>query len=301
MSRARRHARPFATAIALASAAASLFAAVPAMAQSKDPRLQDAGTQGAAAPAQLKNTMPTAPAVDPAAVAAVNRMSDYLRALPMYSVRAETTTDEVLLAGPKVQFAGVIEGAFKAPDRLWMRIVRDQAEEQQFFYDGTTLSLWVEAKKVWASVPAPGTVGETIALVESKYDVTFPLGDLLALAVRSELLKDVKAGIVVGTGRVAGVECDHLAFHQDGIDWQLWIERGARPLPRKMVITTLGEPSQPQHTEVLTWDLAPKIDAATFTFTPPEGAQRIVIAERPVANGATVEKAAAPAGKQVPR
>jgi hypothetical protein len=255
------------------------------------------GTQVTAAQAPTKDAAPTAPAIEPAAAAAVNRMSDYLRALPMYSVRAETTTDEVLLAGPKVQFAGVIEGTFKAPDRLWMRTLRDQSEDQQFFYDGTTLSLWVEAKKVWASVPAPGTVGETIALVESKYDVTFPLGDLLALAVRSELLKDVKAGIVVGTGRVAGVECDHLAFHQDGIDWQLWIEKGARPLPRKMVITTLGEPSQPQHTEVLTWDLAPKIEAVTFTFTPPEGAQRIVIAERP---SAKVAKSAAPARKQVP-
>lgn len=280
-----------------AGAAASLIVAVPAQAQ------------GVAAPSATKSAAPPAPAIDPAAVAAVNWMSDYLRSLPMYSVRAETTTDEVLLAGPKLQFAGLIEGTFKAPDRLWMRTVRDHAQEQQFFYDGATLSLWVEAKKLWASVPAPGTVGETIALVESKYDVTFPLGDLLALAFRRELLKDVKAGAVIGTGRVAGVECEHLAFHQDGIDWQLWIEKGASPLPRKMVITTLGEASQPQHTEVLSWDLAPRIDAETFIFDPPAGAQKIVIAERPVARSATaatvakaaeVANAAAPARKQIP-
>ena len=281
MSCTPRRVRSFATAITLAGAAALPFVVVPAK-------------------AQTKNAAPTVPAIEPAAAAAVLRMSDYLRALPMYSVRAETTTDEVLLAGPKVQFAGLIEGTFKAPDRLWMRIARDQGDEQQFFYDGTTLSLWVDAKKVWASVPTPGTVGETIALVEAKYDVAFPLGDLLALAFRNELLKDVKAGVVIGAGRVAGIECEHLAFHQDGIDWQLWIEKGARPLPRKLVITTLGEASQPQHTEVLTWDLAPKIEAATFTFKPPEGAQRIVIAERPIAKVAKVEKAAASARKQVP-
>ena len=125
-----------------------------------------------------------------------------------------------------------------------------------------------------------GTVPETIAFVASKYDVNFPLGDLLGRAARKELLKDVEAGIVIGTGRVAGVECDHLGFHQAGVDWQVWIEKGARPLPRKMVITTLDEPSQPQHTEILTWDLSPKIEPATFTFAPPEGAQRIVIAGR---------------------
>jgi hypothetical protein len=255
------------------------------------------GANGAVAQVSKKNAAPVASAIEPAAAAAVNRMGEFLRALPMFAVRAETTTDEVLLAGPKLQFAGVVEGTFKAPDRLRMRISGDRTEEQQFFHDGTTLSLWIEAKNVWASVPAPGTVGETIALVESKYDIAFPLGDLLALAVRNELLKDVKAGVVVGTGRVAGVECDHLGFHQDGIDWQLWIEKGARPLPRKMVITTLGEPSQPQHTETLTWDLAPKIEAAMFTFKPAEGAHRIVISERPVAK---VARATTPARKQVP-
>jgi len=70
----------------------------------------------------------------------------------------------------------------------------------------------------------------------------------------------------------------------------VWIEKGDRPLPRKMVITTLDEPSQPQHTEVLTWDLSPTIDAATFAFTPPEGAQRIVIATRHAAKPAAAVK-----------
>jgi hypothetical protein len=232
------------------------------------------------------------PAIEPAAAAAVDRMGDYVKTLPMFSVRAETTTDEVLLAGPKVQYGGAVEATYRAPDGLWMRVTRDETNEQQFFYDGKSLSLWIEGKQSWASVAAPGTVAETITLVESKYDLTFPLGDLLAGAVLKTLLKDVQAGIVIGTGRVAGVECDHLGFHQAGADWQLWIEKGDRPLPRKIVITTLGEPSQPQHSEVLTWDLSPKIDAATFTFTPPVGAQRIVIAERPAAKAAAVTKKA---------
>ena len=72
---------------------------------------------------------------------------------------------------------------------------------------------------------------------------------------------------------------DHLAFHQQGVDWQLWVERGDRPLPRKLVITTLDEPSQPQHEAVLTWDLSPAIDDSLFAFVPPTGAGRIVLAE----------------------
>ena len=239
--------------------------------------------------AQSKTAL-TAPAIEPAAAAAVNRMGSYIKSLSGFAIHAEIATDEVLVAGPKVQYGGAIDATYGAPDRLWMRVAHDERDDQQFFYDGATLSLWIEAKKQWASVAMAGTVADTITGVESKYDVTFPLGDLLARAARQDLLKDVEAGIVIGTGRVAGVECDHLGFHQADADWQVWIEQGDRPLPRKMVITTLGEPSQPQHVETLTWELAPKIDSAMFTFTPPEGAQRIVIAERKAAKSAAATK-----------
>lgn len=249
---------------------------------------------GAAAQEPTTSAQPTsAPAIEPAAAAGIDRMGDYLQTLSTFAVHAEIATDEILVAGPKVQYGGTIDGIYQAPDRLWLRVAHDEKDEQQFFYDGRTLSLWIDAKHAWASIATTGTVPETIAMVASKYDVNFPLGDLLGKATRKELLRDVEAGIVIGTGRVAGVECDHLGFHQAGVDWQVWIEKGARPLPRKMVITTLGEPSQPQHTEVLTWDLSPKIDAATFTFTPPAGAQRIAIAERLAAKPAAAVREAA--------
>jgi hypothetical protein len=239
------------------------------------------GAANASAQAPAKTAQPaSAPAIEPAAAAALDRMGDYLKTLSTFAIHADIATDEVLVAGPKVQYGGTIDAIYQSPDRLRLRVAHDERDGQEFFYDGKALSLWIEATKSWASVATTGTVPETIAFVASKYDVNFPLGDLLGRAARKELLRDVEAGIVIGTGRVAGVECDHLGFHQAGVDWQVWIEKGARPLPRKMVITTLDEPSQPQHSELLTWDLSPKIDAGTFTFAPPDGAQRIVIAER---------------------
>jgi hypothetical protein len=41
-------------------------------------------------------------------------------------------------------------------------------------------------------------------------------------------------------GAVIGVECDHLAFRNADTDWQIWIESGAKPIPRKYVITSKG-------------------------------------------------------------
>ena len=239
-----------------------------------------------------------APAIDPEAVAMVDKMQAFLRTLPAYSVHAETTTDEVLLAGPKVEFGGSQDLTVRLPNRLRLSFARDDKDTQEFFYDGSTLSIWIAERAVWASAPVAASVGEMVTQVRAKYDLAFPLDDVLRGASRGELLKDVTAGVVIGTGIVNGVLCDHLGFHQEGIDAQLWIEKGDRPLPRKFVITTLSEPSQPQHSEVLTWDLAPKTDDALFSFTPPAGAEKIVIAEPSARQAAAAPKAAK---KETPR
>ncbi|MGH9365637.1 MAG: DUF2092 domain-containing protein [Thermoanaerobaculia bacterium] len=237
-----------------------------------------------------------APVIDPEAVAAVEKMEAFVKTLTAYSVRADTTTDEVLLAGPKVQFGGTIDAMVRLPNRLRLTVARDDKDTQEFFYDGSTLAVWIKDRNVWASAPVAPTVGEMAAQVRAKYALSFPLDDLLRGASHGELLNGVTAGVVVGTGIVAGVDCDHLGFHREGIDAQIWIEKGNRPLPRKFVITTLGEPSQPQHSEVLTWDLSPKIDEARFTFTPPAGAEKIVFAEPQ--RGAKASKAPKTAKKE---
>ena len=238
----------------------------------------------------------SAPTIDPEALAAVEKMEAYVKTLTSYSIHADTTTDEVLLAGPKVQFGGSLDGTLRLPNRMRLTVARDDKDTQEFFYDGSTLAVWIKDRSVWASAPAASTIGEMLAQTRKKYDLSFPLDDLIRGATTGQLMNGVTAGMVVGTGMVAGVECDHLGFHKEGLDAQLWIEKGDRPLPRKIVITTLTEPSQPQHSEVLTWDITPTIDEAMFTFTPPAGAEKIVFAEPE--HGAKAPKAAKKEGSK---
>ena len=83
----------------------------------------------------------------------------------------------------------------------------------------------------------------------------------------------------VGPSAVEGTTCKHYAFQQDDIDWQIWIQRGDHPLPRRLVITTKTDEARPQHTAVYTWNLAPSFNEAAFSFEPPAGATRAVLAE----------------------
>jgi hypothetical protein len=69
------------------------------------------------------------------------------------------------------------------------------------------------------------------------------------------------------------VSCHHLAFSQETIDWQIWIEDGPRPVPRKLVITYKTEPGSPQYVARLSgWNFQPRFSKHFFTFEAPAGA-----------------------------
>src|SRR5438034_5078827 len=92
-------------------------------------------------------------------------------------------------------------------------------------------------------------------------------------------IKKIKAATDVGPSSVEGVTCEQYAFRQEGVDWQIWVELGEFPLPRKLVIRTLTDDAKPQHRSVLSWNLAPSFSKNAFTFDPPADAHRISIAE----------------------
>jgi hypothetical protein len=79
----------------------------------------------------------------------------------------------------------------------------------------------------------------------------------------------------IGLGVIDGVECEHLAFRNLDVDWQVWIEAGARPIPRKYVITSKAVTGGPQYTlQVKDWKTDPAT-ADAFTFKPPAAAKKV--------------------------
>src|SRR4051794_34075280 len=102
-----------------------------------------------------------------------------------------------------------------------------------------------------------------------------PLADLFAWGTAQSPATNLKGAISLGPSVVKGVKCDHYAFHEADVDWEICIEQGVQPLPRKLVITTTTERTQPQHVAVMSWDLAPRLDESLFTFNPPATAHRI--------------------------
>jgi hypothetical protein len=228
---------------------------------------------GGARSSQGKST-PAKPAVDPEAISALRKMGEFLRNQQTFSVQARQTTDDVLASGQKVQYGGTVDLKIRRPDRLRMDIAGDRRNEHLLF-DGKTFTVFGERPGYYAQFPAPGTLAELKEVLEKRYGVDLPLADLFYWGTERDGTKEVTAATRIGIANVDGFICDHYAFRQKDVDWELWIEQGGRPLPRKQVITTTTDRSKPQASMVLNWDLSPKLEDQMFAFVPPATAHKI--------------------------
>lgn len=212
--------------------------------------------------------------IDPQATAILKRSLDYLAGLKAFSVDTTSTIEMVLTSGQKIQFDNAAVASVQRPDKLVARRKGDLVN-QSFYYDGKNLSLYNPDQKVYATVAAPNTLEAMIDFARDSLDIIVPAGDLLYRNALELLTADVQSGFVVGKGVVGGVRCDHLAFRNADVDWQIWIQEGAKPLPRKYVITSTQVAGAPQFAVLASWNTAPKFADGTFVFAPAKGAQRI--------------------------
>ena len=106
--------------------------------------------------------------------------------------------------------------------------------------------------------------------------MVLPLKDVLFSDPYAVLSEGITYGRYLGIHQAAGAACHHLAFSQETIEWQIWIDAGDQPVPRKVVITYVDEPSEPQYTAVFRrWKLEGPVPEGLFTFEAPEGARKI--------------------------
>lgn len=243
-----------------------------------------ASVMAAGLPTAMRAQADSGPAIDPEAMQALNKMGAYLRTLKTFQVKADVTQEDVLIDGEKVQYSKVSTVLAHLPDRLFVQETGDRME-RFWFYNGKIFTLYAKRAGFYATVNAPPTVDELATISSEKYGVEVPLVDLFYWGGPKIDVSNITSATDIGPSEVAGITCEHYTFRQAGLDWQIWIQLGDFPLPRKFVLTTLTDEARPQHTSVLHWNTTPSFNDATFTFDPPEGVQRIVFGEAKAESG----------------
>ncbi len=240
---------------------------------------------GAAQQAGAATTADSASLIDPAAMAAMDKMSAALQTLPSFQVQSDVTSEVVLVTGQKIQFGGTVDVAVHRPDAFKV-VSRADTQTREMYYNGKTFTIYAPKLGYYASFDAPSTIGLTLDKARTEHNIEVPLADLFTWGTDQTVRSRVKEAIVVRPERIGDRQCMHYAFRQEKVDWQVWIDQGAQPLPCKLVITSRTDEAMPQYTAVLNWTLNSVPEAASLAFQPPADAKRITMA-----SAATLAKA----------
>lgn len=245
-----------------------------------------AHAQGTAAPKTMPSAEKPAPSAEDAdgaetegveedADRILRQMSDYLADLRSFSVTARSSLEVVTKQGERLEFDAASKVQVKRPNLL--RSDRLGAyTDMSLFYDGDKLTLLGRRANLYATADAPNKLDDALDFARERLDLEAPGADLLYSDPYSILTEDVVAGRVIGQETLAGVPVQHLAFRGREVDFQIWIEEGPRPVPRKYVITSKKVAGHPEFVvELDDWDLRADLPRSTFEFVPPRGATQI--------------------------
>ncbi len=254
----------------------------------------------APAPAPPAATTPPSPAAkapaptpDPKQV--LQQMCDFLKNQQQFSFKAEVTDDRVYAGGRKLQYGLDVEAFFRRPDKL--RINGDgDVESKQLIFDGKTLTLYDKDNNHYGTLEIAGDIDAALDKAGKEYGLHVGLAELGANRLAEHAAQGLTNALYVGESKVRGVPCHHLAFDKENVHYQLWVDAGDKPLLRKVVVTQKKLPAEPQWTAYFSdWNFAPQLADNLFTFTPPEGAQKVKFmpvkkAEAPAPKGAKPKK-----------
>jgi hypothetical protein len=255
--------------------AALVALAASAIAATVDPGGFVAAARAAEEQARPTGETPAKPVVSPEADRILRDMGDYLKEAKQLSFHAEITHDDLLPTGQKIQLSASYDAAVRRPDRVYGEYWGDGGG-RRFWYDGKTVTLYEAGLNLYASEPAGPTIDATLTHLIEVLGFTPPLSDLMTSDPAATLRRNVLFGFRVGETQVGGVRCQHLAFVERDIDWQIWIADGTQWVPRKLVITYKTLPGAPQFSAFFSdWDLATRAPDALFTPQLPAGAEKI--------------------------
>lgn len=216
-----------------------------------------------------------------AAKTLLKSMSDYLAAQKAISFSYDTNLEIVTKDEQKLALASSGTIALNRPDKIRASRHGGFADIEAVF-DGKTLTLLGKHANAYAQVEVPGTIDHLVDELRDKYDRPVPGADLILSNTYDELMSSVIDVKDLGSGVIGGVECDHLAFRAEEVDWQIWIAQGPRPYPCRYVITSKRVTDKPEYSvQIRDWKTGNEVASDDFTFKNATNAKKMDLDDLP--------------------
>lgn len=224
---------------------------------------------------QAQEAAEAAAEIEPRAERILWHMGEYLKGAGAFQFHADALVDEAHPSGQWVQVSRSMDVALHR-ERGLRASVQGDLVRREFWCDLETAALLDSDAGMYSLVEVPETLDGVLDHLLEEYGVSWPLADLCYSDPFVTLVEGVELGVYVGRHRVGDNMCHHLAFRHETVDWQIWVDAGVHPVPRKVSITHRATEGAPRFTATLSgWDLEPYLPEAVFEFQAPEGAELV--------------------------
>ena len=223
-----------------------------------------------------KPVPPPAPVIEKHALERLKQMSEKLASAKAFTYRSNNFMEvQAEATGQFLTFFVETEVALQRPNKLRVNVFGD-VPGFQFYFDGVKVTAFDPQKNVHSVSEPIATIDEMLEFVTSKAHINFPSADFMYSNPYAVMTKNLTHAIVVGPSMVNGVPCEHFAYMEPGLNWEIWIENGKRALPLRLAMTYKQVPNFPRFMiEYKDWNLDPKLKADIFVFKTPANSRQI--------------------------
>ncbi|MEM1109507.1 MAG: DUF2092 domain-containing protein [Planctomycetota bacterium] len=196
----------------------------------------------------------------------VRSMGNFLDGLSQFSFVANVNYDRALPSEQLIEVHEIHEVAVRRPGQLRATVLGENGLRAVVINNGTaTLVDPISRKYFQCSVPE--SLGEATDVLVIDLGLSLPNADFIYEDAGTLLLADVKRSEYLGVVLLDGQACHHIAFAQDGLDWQLWVSAGVHPLPQRISLQYVDRPGKPRFSASLEWHLSGvRYGDTAFTF-----------------------------------
>ena len=202
-------------------------------------------------------------------------MSDKLSAAKTIRVTGSRTASSGFHAGVKVAESASGTIVVRRPDNLVARLKTSEGPRSIALGSGI-VRLVDYSEHTHATVKATGDIDQTLKDISRIYGVIPPVAELLVNHPREFMLDGVTSGRYVGAESINGVACEHLAFTQERMNWDLWV--GSDNLPRRISMSYPngdGGPRMGVTANLTKWELGAKLSADDLAVSVPKDSRSI--------------------------
>jgi hypothetical protein len=217
---------------------------------------------------------------DADARAIMKKSAEYLSSLEHFRFEAELVGDTFTDAAEMIEIGGSRIFSVKRPSQLRVESQGRDATTRMFVANATKVLLTLSPQNIHYETDSPGSLDDLVDMFTAQLGVRPPLAQLVYSNLWRVLAIRIESGRYIGEAEIGGTKCDHLAFRNFDADWQVWVERGDRPVIRRLAIrykSRLGHPTV--RAEFKNWQIDADLPDSLFEIEIPKGSRKVELSD----------------------